>query len=301
MNARSQNLVVGAFVVASVMLLLFGVFFLKETSPSSKYDNYFVIFDQVSTLQVGDPVKVNGVKMGKINSIELQGTLVKVAIQVSQGIGLTTNSEIRIQNIGLMGERQMGIHLGNAKEIMPPGGTFMGKLDAGIAEAMGVVGEVFIEVDALVKTMRRTMDSSLGHPEFAGRINKLLVATEEMTYRLSALTKDVDPKIRQGAKSFQELGKEANRFTLAQEPQVEEIIKLSTEAAHRARNLSERGESVAQKLEEMLAKMNSPKGSLGALMQDTTLHHDLLMALESADSLFRNIKKEGLDVNIDFF
>ena len=65
MTNRKKNTVVGLFVILSLLILLFGVYFLKETGPGRKSDVYSVLFDQVSTLQDGDPVKVNGVKMGK--------------------------------------------------------------------------------------------------------------------------------------------------------------------------------------------------------------------------------------------
>ena len=58
MNLRSQNMAVGAFVLASLLLLLFGVYFLKQTTPGRKTDVYYARFDQVSNLNPGDPVKV---------------------------------------------------------------------------------------------------------------------------------------------------------------------------------------------------------------------------------------------------
>src|SRR5665213_4604670 len=98
MNSRSQNLVVGAFVLATLVILLFGIYFLKETAPGSKTDVYHARLDQVSTLQAGDPVKVNGVKMGKVTSINLEGRSVDVTFEIRHGITLPVNSEIRIQN-----------------------------------------------------------------------------------------------------------------------------------------------------------------------------------------------------------
>jgi phospholipid/cholesterol/gamma-HCH transport system substrate-binding protein len=264
--------VVGAFVLASLLLLLFGVYFLKETRPGSKTDVYHARFEQVSTLQEGDPVKVNGVKMGKVTTIELQQGSVQVTFQIRRGVRLPEDSEVRIQNIGLMGERQVGIRLGSASEALAPGGTLQGRLDAGIAEAMGVAGEMFVEADSLVKALRSVLDSTLAHPEFAGRVNGLVAATEDVTRRLSLLAKDVDPRIREGAQAFQNLGREAEEFVRTQEPQVVEILKHTGEAARRARDLAERGERVAQGLEEVLAKANSKDGTTRSYHYDDAGH-----------------------------
>ncbi len=301
MSSRVQNIIVGAFVLASIFILLFGVYYLKETAPGRKTDIYYAQFDQVSTLQEGDPVKVNGVKMGRVKSIALQGRGVKVAFELRRGIRLTQNSEVRIQNIGLMGERQIGIRLGDSGAVVPPGGTLNGRLDAGIAEAMGAAGEVFVEAETLVRELRAVLDSTVGRPEFAQQVNSLLTNTEDLSRRLSALEKNVDPKIRAGAQTFQSLSREMDGFVRTQEPKVDSILNHGQAASARAESLAVRGERVAAGLEAIVNQANSQNSTLGALLHDSTLQHDLHTTLRSADSLFRSVNKKGLNVNLDLF
>src|SRR5688500_14892403 len=123
---RKNNAVVGLFVLLSVFILLFGIYFLKEATPGRKTDSYQLLFSQVSTLQDGDPVKVNGVKAGQVQSISLKDHEVLVKVSLARGIRLPKDSDVRIQNIGLMGERQIGILLGPSKEYLEPGATLRG-------------------------------------------------------------------------------------------------------------------------------------------------------------------------------
>ena len=290
MNSRSQNIAVGAFVLAALAILVFGVYFLKETVPGRSTDTYSAHFDQVSTLQEGDPVKVNGVKSGRVLSIALDGTRVLVRFEIAHGIRLPKDSEVRIQNIGLMGERQLGIRMGASAESVPVGGSFEGRLDAGIAEA-----------DRLAKTLRRVVDSTVGRPEFADRVNNLLGSAEDLTSRLDALAKDVDPQIREGVRNFDGLSRDMRGFADRQKPQVEKILLDGSDVMARSRRIAERGERAAQNLEDILAKLNAGKGTAGALLNDTLLHRDLTAALRSADSLFRSMKTKGLNVNVDLF
>src|SRR5688572_339052 len=104
MNNQKNNTVVGLFVVLALLILVFGTYFLKEAVPGQKMDTYRVVFRQVSTLTEGDPVKVNGVKMGKVHKIDLRGIEVSVVLKLRQGLRIPKDSEVRIQNIGLMGE-----------------------------------------------------------------------------------------------------------------------------------------------------------------------------------------------------
>ena len=287
--------------LASILLLLFGIYFLKQTVPGRRTDTYYARFSQVSNLDIGDPVKVNGVNVGKVKAIELEGSGVKVTFEMRRGVFLNRDADLRIQNIGLMGERQIGIRLGQSSEAVLPGALLEGTLDAGIAEAMGVAGEVFIEADSLVKTLRNLVDSTLGRPEFAGRVNGLLASTEDLTQRLSKLEQDMDPQIREGVKNLNSVSREVDGFVREQKPRMEEIVRNGNEVSRHAKELAERSQRVAQGLEDVLAKMNSKNGTLGALLTDSTLHRDLRAALRSADTLFRTVNRKGLDVNVDFF
>jgi phospholipid/cholesterol/gamma-HCH transport system substrate-binding protein len=301
MSPRAQNITVGAFVLGALAVLVFGVYFLKETMPGRATDTYFARFDQVSTLQTGDPVKVNGVKAGRVASIDLEGRVVRVGFEVDRGISLPKDSEVRIQNIGLMGERQLGIRMGVSPGSAAPGDTFSGHLDAGIAEAMGAAGEAIAEADLLVRSLRRAVDSTVGRPEFASRINALLTTAEGIATRLDRLAGDVDPQVRDGVRSFRAVTRQTETFVRTQEPRLDKLVLDGAEAAARTRALAERGERAAQNLEEILAKLNAGQGTAGALLNDSTLHRDLSRALLSADSLFRMMRKKGLDVNVDLF
>ncbi len=301
MSPRTQNITVGGFVLGALAVLVFGIYFLKETVPGRAMDTYGAHFAQVSTLQTGDPVKVNGVKAGRVTAIALEGRRVRVTFEIEEGIRLPRDSEVRIQNIGLMGERQLGILMGEAAEDAAPGDSFEGRLDAGIAEAMGAAGEAILEADLLVRSIRSAVDSTVGRPEFAARVNALLASAEAIATRLESLAADIEPPLREGVTSFRAAGREVETFVKKQEPQLDQLVRDGAAAAQRARALTERGENAARHLEEILARINEGKGTVGALLNDTTLHRDLASALRSADSLFRDMRRKGLDVNVDLF
>ena len=125
------NFVVGLVILVAILIMMFGVHFLKNTVPGEKKDIYFAVFDKVSTLQKGDPIKLNGVKMGTVKNIELYNNKVRVRFDLKRNfkdhagvvsaVLVPKNSILTVQNIGLMGERQIEINLGDSKEVYGPG------------------------------------------------------------------------------------------------------------------------------------------------------------------------------------
>jgi len=64
-------------------------------------------------------------------------------------------------------------------------------------------------------------------------------------------------------------------------------------------------EGVTQHLDELVAKvqtkLETKDNTIGMLLNDRTLHDDLVKTVHSADSLVRVILHDGLDINVDFF
>lgn len=301
MDAKTQNLAVGGFVLAALAILLFGIYFLKGMVPGQRDDRYIVLFDQVSTLQEGDPVKINGVKMGKVEKIALQDRRVKVTLTVERGVRLTKDCQVRIQNIGLMGERQIGVQLGQSPESWPAGSTLVGSLDAGIAEAMGVAGEVFVQAESLVRNLKDVLDSTVARPDFATRFNRALNETEALVKKVSSFVDDVDPRLKRSLGSLEKAGQAVTSLVDEQREPLHAIVDNGRQASERLKDLGDRADRVATEMESLLKQINSDKGTVGALLRDTTLHGELTRTLNSADSLFRVIRKKGLDVNLNLF
>lgn len=301
MTNRKNNITVGFFVILSLFILLFGVYYLKETVPGQKTDSYKVLFNQVSTLQEGDPVKVNGVKLGKVDKIELEGSRVRVSLKLDRGIKLPKNSEVRIQNIGLMGERQVGILMGDSKENYVTGAELEGRLDAGIAEAMGVGGEVFVESQEIVRSLKAVMDSTVAKPEFVASFNRVVKQTDELSRRLNQFLSEVDPKVKRSLNNLEDASSRVHILLKDQEIPIKNIVQNGEEVTSKLRAVVEKADHVADEMTRLIAKVNSDKSTLGAMMSDTAFYFQLKSTVNSADSLFRHINKKGLDVNINLF
>jgi len=80
---------------------------------------YAAVFTDVFGLREGDDVRMAGVRVGRVESIELQGDLAKVSfvVQDDQQVLGTTVASVTYQNI--VGQRYLGLSLGNLGEPGP--------------------------------------------------------------------------------------------------------------------------------------------------------------------------------------
>ena len=292
---------VGLVVLLAIVILVFGMFFLNEKDPRETFNTFYLRFTQVSTLVLDDPVKVNGVKMGKVEDISLAGHRVVVRIRLRTDVKIPKDSEIRVQNIGIMGERQIGMILGDAETYWAPGDTINGQFDAGIAEALGLAGEVCDSTKVLLESVKAALNGTIASPDFQDRFRTILAKAESLEDRLMIMVNTTDPQLKKSLNNLNEVMGKVDALVDGVKPPIDGLFANADKVIGNADGLMNELEGVTKHLDELIAKVQSRDNTVGILLSDRKLHDDLVKTVHSADSLFRVILHDGLDVNVDFF
>ncbi|WP_370500549.1 MlaD family protein [Mycolicibacterium sp. jd] len=109
-------------VVAVTLTWLVYVTLRRDVAGSTA--SYAAVFTDVFGLREGDDVRMAGVRVGRVEKIELQGDLAKVSfvVQNDQQVLGTTVASVTYQNI--VGQRYLGLSLGNTGDPRPlPAGS----------------------------------------------------------------------------------------------------------------------------------------------------------------------------------
>jgi phospholipid/cholesterol/gamma-HCH transport system substrate-binding protein len=292
---------VGLVVLLAIVILVFGMFFLNEKDPRETFNTFYLRFTQVSTLVLDDPVKVNGVKMGKVEDISLAGHRVVVRIRLRTDVKIPKDSEIRVQNIGIMGERQIGMILGDEEAYFAPGDTINGQFDAGIAEALGLAGEVCDSTKVLLESVKSALNGTIANPDFQERFRTLLTKAENLEDRLMTMVNTTDPQLKKSLASLNEVMGKVDALVDGVKPPIDNLFANADKTIGHADALVGQLEGVTKHLDNLIAKVQSKDNTVGILLSDRKLHDDLVKTVHSADSLFRVILHDGLDVNVDIF
>ena len=292
---------VGLVVLLAVVILVFGMFFLNAKDPRETFNTFYLRFTQVSTLVLDDPVKVNGVKMGKVEDISLAGHRVVVRIRLRTDVKIPKDSEVRVQNIGIMGERQIGMILGDAETYWAPGDTINGQFDAGIAEALGLAGEVCDSTKVLLESVKEALNGTIANPDFQERFRTILAKAESLEDRLMTMVNTTDPQIKKSLNGLNEVMGKVETLVEGVKPPMDNLFANADKVVGNADHLVSELEGVTKHLDELIAKVQSKDNTVGILLSDRALHDDLVKTIHSADSLFRVILHDGLDINVDIF
>jgi len=85
--------------------------------------SYSAVFTDVSGLRTGDDVRMAGVRVGRVDSIALDGTTAKVKFRIDSGQAVYGNTKASITYQNIIGQRYLGLSLGEFGDprVLPAG------------------------------------------------------------------------------------------------------------------------------------------------------------------------------------
>jgi phospholipid/cholesterol/gamma-HCH transport system substrate-binding protein len=184
MSARGTNFRVGLFVTVALViggLLAFAIG--NQRSVFSSKTDYTAIFDNVSGLRPGSPVRIGGVDVGTVSAVDLgeDGKIHVTFGVVDDAVDLVRQGSVAsIGNKGLLGDKLIDVTVGDG-EPLPPGATLPTETSAEISTYLAEAGRILGDVQGTVENLRLATEP-LGDPEFGEDIR-------DVAHNLATLTK----------------------------------------------------------------------------------------------------------------
>ena len=308
MKKNKTELIVGGTILIAVFILIAGVLWLKASMVTSKMVQYSILFPNVGTMQQGDPVMVNGVKKGSVAGISLKGVSVAVVIDLDREVVLTDASRVTVQNIGLMGERMVGIQLNEGGKPYKPNGKNPGEIkyiqgyfDTGIGEVMGMIGTVLGDVKELVKNVSVIIDSTVGDTAFYGQFRHIVLRLDTVTASVKSIIDGNRPSIERSLASVERLTAGVNGIIDSNKTKVNTIVANGSELTAKALIIAGKVDSLTTTLKSLAGRINRGEGSAGLLLKDEQLFYDLKKTVADLDTFIIDANKKGVKLEITKF
>lgn len=297
------NLIVGLSVLLFIFVFFAGILWFKHYTISRETVTYTVLFPDVGTLKSGDPVLVNGLKQGMVSNICLDEKQVTVLITVDQKIVLTDSCVFSIQNIGLMGERVVGIQLSDKGQPYPPNVNdkvtyIKGNFDSGISESMMMAGEVFDKGLNLIDTVSKIFNHTVGDSEcidiFRNSVNRL----DNIVLLVKNLISENKSDIKSSVDNIALLKSEIDEILNFNSKNITRLKRNGKQLSNEANLIKNRIDSVATAIKNIVSGIEDGKGSVGVVVSDTSVVEDIKRTIEKLDTIVNEIYDNGLKIRV---
>jgi phospholipid/cholesterol/gamma-HCH transport system substrate-binding protein len=300
MDGSKAELKVGLTVVIAIVVLVAALYWIRGVQLHADYQRITVWFPNVGALEVGDPVSVAGVRRGKVNHIRLAHGGVETDLLISRDVVLRSDAVFTVKNVGLMGERFIGVETGFSREPWPADSIPHGMYETGIPEMMGVMGRVTMEIRELISTIRATIGSE--------ESLKRLVTVSENLERLSEQTASMVETQRSGvSQALEDLRIAAHGLRQIMEENDETVTQTAQRfdsAAVKLNLFADKLDTLSGDIRAVVKNVQSGEGSLARLMNDDQLIRRWESSASELDQLIADIRanpKKYLNITVRIF
>jgi phospholipid/cholesterol/gamma-HCH transport system substrate-binding protein len=120
-----ETIVGGVVVLVAVIFLLFG-YLSTSNMPAGGGLVYKAVFDSVDGISVNSEVKIGGVCVGYVSSIDFDESYrVVVSMRIKKSVRLPDDSSVTITSSGLMGDKFVAVEPGASEDLLSAGETFV--------------------------------------------------------------------------------------------------------------------------------------------------------------------------------
>ncbi len=283
MKFFTKEVKIAIVAIIGIVVLFYGLQFLKGLSVFGNADGYYVSFTDVSGVSASTPVYANGYKVGVVEEVlydySPQGKLVAV-MALDKRMRLPRGSRAEISS-DLLGNIKINLVLGDDPvNMVAKGDTIPGEVEGGM---MSKLSGMMPAVEALLPKLDSIMTSLnilLADPA----LQQTLHNVEGMTSNLNATSSELRTLSASLNREMPQMMKKTNGV-------LDNTQQLTSNLA--AIDVASMTASVNQTLanvNEMTRKLNSNEGTLGLLMRDATLYNNLTATMADADSLLIDLK-----------
>jgi phospholipid/cholesterol/gamma-HCH transport system substrate-binding protein len=176
--------------IIAAIIIIGGWYLIRNyTSLLSKSVIYYGYFDDVRGLQGSSPIYLKGVKVGKVDDIDLNiRRRVKVAFAIDKNLQLPKGTTAVISSGDVNGSKSIRLELGTDKQIIPPEGNLATNFDSSMVESFHAKitpmlhnGKVLLKsTDTALRDFNTLIIGGLGHQTQVG-IKRFYRVTEKST------------------------------------------------------------------------------------------------------------------------
>lgn len=300
---------VGIFGLLVLVILFFGIKFLKGSDIFQKENVYYATYNDVSGMLVSSNVFINGLRVGYVKEITTTNERADnfvVAFTVRSDIKIPEDSKVLLFSSDLLGSKALKLQLGNSSKIINDGDTIKSDKELGMLDNLGAsISPMMSNLDSILSSLNNILNI-----QNQNSLQNTIANIETTTARLGNITTNLDnlmssektklAKIIENTESITSNLKDNNQKLTNIIQNVDNIVD-SAAKANIGSTLVETGKSI-ERLNSILGVIEKGKGNVGLLINDEELYKSLDNSAKNLNKLIEDIKENPKKyINVSVF
>ncbi len=301
----SKYVKLGFLIVISLVILFWGLSYLKGSDIFKHRNYYYVVYERVDGLMESNKVTMNGYQIGQVKNIEFDqvksGNLI-VTIMIDASFQIPVNSLAQIISSDIMGTRSIKMILSDEKTFYQTNDTIPGAIESDLKEQVSLqVLPIKNKAEQLLGTIDSAItvltvifneDARENLSESFENLNKTIENAQKITSDLQEVMASEKANIQQILVNIEEV----TRFLSNNTKELEKTIKNLSNFSDTISNIQVSPivtniTLASNQILSLLEKLNSSESSAGLLLNDDQLYTDLTALTQNLSFLIRDIQE----------
>ncbi|HLU25156.1 MAG TPA: MlaD family protein [Longimicrobiales bacterium] len=316
---RRSEVIVGVVILLGAALTFFGTLWLKGAALGREEVVLEARFREVGQLMEGNAVKVRGVPIGRVSEVVLEpgGDAVLVRMRVRADAPIPQDAVVLLSPESMFGDWQAEIHprgrfprydyLESLDPDVLPGYSLpdMSRLTAAldrIAENVAVVSDRF-QIAFTEETAVNIREAVENIQQVSEQLTNLIGAQERTMHELSAHLEGTMKALGEAVQTVNRVSRHVESAVASGEltsivdnmeratAQIDSLSAALLAASRDLRSTMARADTAFHALGSVMAGVEQGQGTLGRLVQDSTLYGDLVRTNTLLQSLLRDFQE----------
>lgn len=280
----TKEIKIALVAIFALVVLFFGMQFLKGLSILSSNNSYFVAFADATGLSTSSPVYANGYRVGVVKALNYDyapdGNII-ATLELDQQMRVPAGSKAELAS-DLLGNIKINLVLADDPlHMLAVGDTIPGAAEVGV---MSKLGGMLPAIEKMIPKLDSIMSS----------LNMLLAdpALRNTLHNVEGMTANLDATSRELRTLSASLNSEVPGMLQKTNGVLDNTQQLTANLSTiDVANMMAKVDRTLKNVEEMTQRLNNAEGTLGLLMRDKSLYQNLTRTAADADSLMIDLKQ----------
>lgn len=284
MKFFTNEVKIGLVAIAGVVILFFGLSFLKGLTMFSSGNNYFARFENISGVSASSPVYANGFRVGVVERIDYDYSRpdnIVAMLGLDRQMRLPKGTTVE-KTSDLLGNVQLQLKMGNdMSSLLSVGDTISGAVQQSI---MSKAGDMVPQVEQMLPkldSILASLNALLADPALSSSLHNV----ERVTASLTSTTQQLGQLSAQLNRQVPQMMSKADGVLANTEGLTRKLGDIDFQQT------MQRVDATLGNLQQTTASLNNNEGTLGLMLRDPQLYNSLNATVRSADSLLNDIKQ----------
>lgn len=300
-DTRKTEVKVGLTTLIGILVFIWIFSWAKNISLQSNEQIVKVNFQNVSGLEVGDQVTVNGLRKGFVKEMKVEPNNILVELSVSKDINLKEDATFAISMLDLMGGKKVEIFPGSNSQPLDLTKTYSGTFYADIPSVMSLFGSVQDDLITVLKDLKaslHSMNKYLSDDQLASNVKTSLNNLMSLSNKLDQILTENREDIKLLTSNAVELTQKSNKLISDNEANIAEIV-------NNLNSVFEKSDTLLVRLNTLTKETINKENNVGQILYDKELLQDLKQTLKQANELtlilVEQLKEDGIKVDAKIF